>query len=240
MNADPPRKTPLWQAIAETLRADIAEGRYAEGARLPTEAELAARFGVNRHTVRHAMSHLVDDGLVRTRRGAGAFVTARPTDYPIGARVRFHRNLLAAGRTPDKRLLHVEQSPAPDRVARRLKLPAGAPVCIYHGLSLADGQPVALFQSHFPAERFPGLAERLQAVPSVTRALAGYGVSDYTRSSTRLSARPADATQALHLGLAEGAPLLFSEGVNVDPDGVPVEYGLTWFAGERITLTLEE
>ncbi|MDF0601133.1 phosphonate metabolism transcriptional regulator PhnF [Psychromarinibacter sp. C21-152] len=234
------RKTPLWQAIASALTEDIAEGRYREGDKLPTEAQLAERFGVNRHTVRAALAQLVDAGLVRTRRGAGAFVTARPTDYPIGRRVRFHRNLLAAGRTPDKRVLTAGEQVSTPYIAERLRIAPDAAVCYYHGLSLADGRPVALFESHFPAQRFPALAEVLRRTASVTAALAEYGVTDYTRAATRLSARAADATQALQLELKEGDPLLFSEGINVDSDGRPVEFGQTWFAGERITLTLGE
>ncbi|MFN3294181.1 MAG: GntR family transcriptional regulator, partial [Gemmobacter sp.] len=74
----------LWTAIAETLRGEIAQGLYPPGARLPTEAALSARFGVNRHTVRHALAALAQDGTVHARRGAGVFVTARPTDYPLG------------------------------------------------------------------------------------------------------------------------------------------------------------
>lgn len=95
-------KTPIWQAIASALRSELAEGRYGLGAKLPTEADLARRFGVNRHTVRHGISALVAEGLIRTRRGAGAFLAAKPTDYPIGNRVRFHDNLIAAGRRPEK------------------------------------------------------------------------------------------------------------------------------------------
>ena len=43
---------------------------------------------------------------------------------------------------------------------------------------------------------------------------------------------------ATHLQLAQGAPILRSVGVNVDPEGQPVEYGSTWFAGDRVTLTV--
>ena len=59
------------------------------------------------------------------------------------------------------------------------------------------------------------------------------------RVSTRLTAVRASATQALHLHLSEGDPLLRSSGVNVDDAGTPVEYGRTWFAGDRVTLTVE-
>ena len=218
----------------------MAEGRYAPGDKLPTEAELAELFGVNRHTVRHGLSALVYEGLVRTRRGAGAFVAARPTDYPIGRRVRFHENLKAAGRHPEKKILQVEERAATEGEARALLIAPGSPLCAYHGLSLADDQPVALFESLFPLERLPDMAAALERTSSVTLALKELGVSDYTRASTRLTAVRATATQALHLNLSEGDPLLRTSGVNVSSTQEPVEYGRTWFAGDRITLTLED
>ncbi|MEO0371041.1 MAG: phosphonate metabolism transcriptional regulator PhnF [Pseudomonadota bacterium] len=233
------RKTPVWQAIAHALRCDIAEGRYAPGDKLPTEAALATRFGVNRHTVRHGLSALVEEGVIRTRRGAGAFVENSPTDYAIGKRVRFHENLIAAGRTPEKRVLQIEERAATAGEADALRIPAGDPVCAYHGLSLADGQPIALFESLFPHDRLPGIPDALRLTSSVTEALTAAGITDYTRASTRLTAVRASATHALHLKLFEGDPLMKSSSVNVDDKGTPVEYGRTWFAGDRVTLTLE-
>ncbi|MEL7211941.1 MAG: phosphonate metabolism transcriptional regulator PhnF [Pseudomonadota bacterium] len=236
---DKATKTPVWKAIADALRSDLAEGRYSPGDKLPTEAALADRFGVNRHTVRHGISALVDEGLIRTRRGSGAFVAATPTDYPIGTRVRFHENLIAAGRLPEKRVLHVDNRAASEGEAKALHLTAGDPVCAYHGLSLADGQPIAVFESVFPLARLPGIAAALETTSSVTEALRTQGVTDYTRAMTRLTAVRATATQALHLHISEGDPLLRSTGVNVNTDGQPLEYGRTWFAGDRVTLTFE-
>ena len=230
-------KTPIWRAIADRLRSDLAEGRYRPGDKLPTEAALAARFGVNRHTVRHGLSALVDEGLIRTRRGAGAFVAALPTDYPIGRRVRFHENLIAAGRRPEKRVLHLEERAATNGEAQALEIEAGGAVCAYHGLSIADGQPIAVFESLFPANRLEGIAEALLETSSVTDALNAVGIFDYTRASTRLTAVRATTTQALHLNISEGDPLLRSSGVNVADQ--PVEYGRTWFVGDRVTLTFD-
>lgn len=232
-------KTPIWKAIAETLRSDLAEGRYSAGDKLPTEAALAERFGVNRHTVRHGISALVEEGLIRTRRGAGAFVAAAPTDYPIGQRVRFHENLIAAGRRPEKRVLALDERAATMGEAKALQIEPGDPVCAYHGLSLADGQPIAVFESLFPLARLSRVTAALQDTSSVTEALSRAGVADYTRASTRLTAVRATATQALLLQVAEGDPLLRSSGVNIGERGQPVEYGRTWFAGDRVTLTLE-
>lgn len=232
-------KTPIWRAIADALRSDLAEGRYGAGDKLPTEAALADRFGVNRHTVRHGISALVEEGLVRTRRGAGAFVAATPTDYPIGQRVRFHENLIAAGRRPEKRVLALDERSATEGEAAALQIAVGDPVCAYHGLSLSDGQPIAVVESLFPQSRLNGMTAALHQNSSVTDALKIAGVADYTRASTRLTAVRATATHALHLQVTEGDPLLRSTSVNIDDSGCPVEYGRTWFAGDRVTLTLD-
>ncbi|WP_412552321.1 phosphonate metabolism transcriptional regulator PhnF [Shimia sp. MIT1388] len=234
------KRTPIWQSIAASLTEDITEGRYAPGEKLPTEAELSARFGVNRHTVRHAIKSMSGNGLVHARRGAGVFVAQVPTDYAIGKRVRFHRNLEQAGRLPGKEVLHLETRTADAAEKEALKLSENARVHVYDGLSLADDQPIAVFRSVFPASRFPMLTDQLADLRSVTAALKANKVPDYTRVWTRLTAKRATATQALHLRLNEGDPILRSIGVNVDANQSPIEFGTTWFAGDRVTLTLSE
>lgn len=231
-------RTPIWQSIAQTLEAEIGARHYTSGDKLPTEAALAARFGVNRHTVRRALADMSDRGLVHARRGAGVFVAAEPTLYPIGRRTRFHQNIAASGRMPEKRVLRIETRPCDGREAEALGLATGDEVVVYEGLSLAGGVVLALFESVFPAIRLPGLATALTEVSSVTEALKRAGVADYVRAETRLTAESASPTQALHLSLRERDPVLRSEAINTTPDGTPVEFGRTWFAGDRVMLTV--
>src|SRR6056297_1272608 len=238
-NPRPPR-TPLWKSIHDSLYRDIAEARYAPGDKLPTEAALARRFGVNRHTVRRAVAELARAGLVHPRRGAGVFVAQDQTDYPIGRRVRFHRNLRAAGRLPGQEILAMETRAAGPDEAGALALDPGAPVHVYEGLSLADDRPIALFRSIFPAARFPDLPAALTRLRSITAALGEQGVADYTRAWTRLNAKLATPTQALHLQCRENSPLLRTISLNIDTQGRPVEYGRTWFPGDRVTLTMSD
>jgi DNA-binding FadR family transcriptional regulator len=60
--------------VVERLAAEIASGRLAPGARLPTEQALTAALGVSRTVVREAVAALRAEGLVETRQGVGAFV----------------------------------------------------------------------------------------------------------------------------------------------------------------------
>ncbi len=233
-------RTPIWKSIATALTADIGAGRYVPGDKLPTEADLSARFGVNRHTLRRAIADMADRGLVHSRRGSGVFVMAEPTEYPIGRRVRYHQNLAAAGRIPGKKILSLETRTADAREGEALGLQAGAQVHVYDGLSLADNVPVALFRSVFPAQRFPTLLKDLEDSQSVTKALELANVRDYVRAHTRLTAKRATAHQAVQLNISEGDPILRTVGVNVDVDGAPVEYGRTWFVGDRMTLVVDD
>jgi GntR family phosphonate transport system transcriptional regulator len=228
----------IWSDIAQTLRGEIGSGLYPPGARLPTEAALATRFGVNRHTVRHALAALAEDGIVQPRRGAGVFVTARPTVYPLGRRVRFHQIIAAEGKVPSRQIRRVETRPATEAEAGDLQLSKGSAVHVVEGVSMADGQPLAAFQSVFPAARFSDLPAAITARGSITAALADCGLADYTRAATRITARTAPAVLALALQVAERSAVLETVAINIDAAGVPVEFGTTWFAGERVTLTV--
>lgn len=231
-------RSAIWKAICDTLTAELAKGMYRPGDRLPTEAVLAARFGVNRHTVRHALAAMAGAGLVLARRGAGVFVAISPTEYPLGRRVRFHQNVAASGRTPSRRITRAETRAAGVAEATALRLEPGMAVHVIEGVSLADGVALAVFRSVFPAARFAGLLAAMQGAGSVTAALSACGLTDYVRRDTRLTAVLCTPVMALALQVAEGSPVLRSVAVNVDAGGAPVEYGTTWFAGDRVTLTV--
>src|SRR5689334_9615454 len=90
----------LWRQIADQIRQAISTGEFAD--RLPPEMTLATRFGVNRHTVRGAISALVQEGVLRAEQGRGTFVERKQKlAYPIGVRTRFSEGL--EGQIKDRR-----------------------------------------------------------------------------------------------------------------------------------------
>lgn len=229
-------RSAIWKSIVDTLSGEIAEGHYRPGDKLPTEAQLASRFGVNRHTVRHAIGAMAEKGMVHSRRGSGVFVAAQPTEYRLGRRVRFQQNISATGQMASRKINRIETRPSDSKEAEALGIPTGDPVHVVEGVSLADGAPLAAFRSVFPAHNLPNLPSELALRQSITQALAACGVDDYTRAQTRLTAKLALPVLALTLQIKEGAPVLRSVAINVDARGRPLEYGITWFAGDRVTL----
>jgi len=231
---------PVWEQIRDTLSAELAANRYPIGARLPSESALSARFGVNRHTVRRALGALQDAGVLHARRGSGVFVTGTHLSYHLGRRTQFGRNLLAAGRTGARTILRTETVPAGPDEAKALAIGPGARIHVFDCVGSADGVPISYAHSIFPAERFPDLLDDLRRTQSVTAAFRAGGLSDYRRKETRLTAERAAAQVARHLKVSEGSPILRTIGLNVDPDGRPIERGMTWFAADRVELVVDE
>ena len=88
-----------YQEIAAKLEQELRQ-HYRCGDYLPAEQQLAARFEVNRHTLRRAIDQLVEKGWVQRRQGVGVLVLMRPFDYPLNAQARFSQNLLDQGSHP--------------------------------------------------------------------------------------------------------------------------------------------
>ena len=229
----------LWRRIADAIRLDIIGGKLAAGDRLPTEAVLAERFSANRHTVRRALAVLAEDGVVGAEQGRGTFVrSAKRLSYPIGKRTRFREGLKgqAASLTSVSISDRIENSST--QVAMALGLKAGAKVVRIEGMSIADGVPISRSTTWLSYRQFPDFAARMAAMGSTTAVFDSYGIADYARASTRISARHADVEETKLLGLAPGAILLVSEAVDVDSTGGPLSYALSRFPAERMELVV--
>ena len=227
----------LWRQIADRIRLAIGSGEFAE--RLPPEMALAARFGVNRHTVRGAIAALVQEGVLRAEQGRGTFIERKQRlAYPIGVRTRFSEGLQGQARDRRGMLLSHAVEAADQRTAEALGLALGAEVVRLETLSEADGRPVSRATSFFDAARFAGIEKAYADHGSITIALKSFGISDYFRRSTLISARHASDADLANLRLSPGAIVLVTVYANVDPDGVPVQFSETRFAADLVELSV--
>lgn len=229
----------LWRQIAETIQGEILSGALKPGARLPVEAELAERFGVNRHTLRRALGHLAEQGLIEATAGRGTFVKEPPLRYPIGTRTRFSEIVSAGGREPFGRVLGSSVEPACPEVARELALAEGTPVLRIESIHEADGVPISAGIAWFPNARCPDLDLVYAATGSLTRALATLGIEDFRRRETRITARPATAREMEILSLAPGRAVMVLERLDVDAAGRPLQWGRSSFAADRVQLVFK-
>lgn len=239
------KSMPPWREVETSLTAEIRDGRLAPGARLPTEPALMDRFGVGRHSVRRAVASLEAQGLVRVRQGSGTTVREAPVlDYRLSERTRFSQNLLEQGREPAGLTLLEEEVTAAPEVAEALRLPPGEPVYHVRRLGLADDVPINLSNACYPVRRFPGMIEARRgnanrARRSITAVLSEYGVSDYVRLRSTVTARLPTAEEAADLDIPTSQPVLVVRKVDADMAGVPIAWSESVWAGERVQLSVD-
>lgn len=228
----------VWKQIADTLSTEIRDRAFNTTGRLPSENELSARFGVNRHTLRQAVAALQVDGLVRIEPGRGTFVQHELVDYVLSRRTRFSENLQRQGLLPSKQLLTAREMPAPERAAHELRLDRGASVLMVEMLDEANDQPVGLATAYYPAARFAGLLEMLHGGTCTTDILRHFGVQDYVRAESRITTQMPSEETARLLKQPSTRPVLCVECLDVDMAGQPIKYGETVFCGDRIQLVV--
>jgi GntR family phosphonate transport system transcriptional regulator len=231
-----PAGTPLWLQIEATLSQEILS-RTLSG-RLPNETALAERFSVNRHTVRQAIQHLQDKGLVRIERGRGTFVQEEIIAYRLGKSSRFSHSLSDQHLVSDVDIQSCHFEPASDAVARMLAVPAGSQVLRVEALDLADGKPVSVCTQYFPLPRFDGFIEHYRQSRSTSEAFARLGIASFRRSLSRISARLPRPEVAAALGQGKQQPVLYVESVYTDSAGTPIEYGITRFGGDSVQVEI--
>lgn len=79
ISVDPEDRRPLYQQVADEIKALIARGTLREGATLPPVRQLAADLEVNLNTIATAYRLLQEEGLIAVRHGSGATVCSRTT-----------------------------------------------------------------------------------------------------------------------------------------------------------------
>lgn len=229
----------LWRLVADGIERGIADGRFAAGDKLPGEMEIAETYRVNRHTVRRALAALAERGLVRAERGSGTYVEAQRLAYPLRSRTRFSEIVGADGREPHGRLIETSEDVATRELARELGLKAGAPLVRIEAIRLADRTPICVSTTWLSAELFPGAGAVFAATRSMTKLLEHFGVRDYRRGATRITAGIVDATDATRLDLALGRPILVVDATDHNIEGKPLVTKHSRFAAERVEFLVE-
>jgi GntR family transcriptional regulator len=148
---------PLHHQVFSDLKGALDAGEWAAGERMPTERELAERYGCSLITIRHALGELVREGRIERTRGRGTYVLQQRIDRDIGGKMSFAEEMRRRGLDPATRVVTAQIEPAGDAVASLLGMSRDDPVVYLERLRLGGGEPLLLEQARLPAERFPGL-----------------------------------------------------------------------------------
>ncbi len=230
---------PLWYQLAQTLRAAILSPDLGGATRLPTEAELARRFGVSLATVRQALASLAADGLITRHRRRGTFV------HPEARRSRALRVIGSA------ETVAAQQASAEVRVLSRTRVAAdgppadrlaeagpGAEAVLVRRLRLDAGVPVSYAENYLRPEHADRLSDAALARAPVTALLRDELALPLTRIDNELSARSVPADLAGLLEVEAFSPVLLSENVTYAGASGPVDIARIYYRGDRFTFAI--
>lgn len=231
-----PKRIPRWQQIAESVSRDLRSACFADD-RLPTEAALARRFGVNRHTIRRAIAALAGKGLVRVEHGRGT-VVCRGRAAPQN-RSRYTVSAASEGDEFHRRVIRSMRSPANSRTAKNLEIAPGTAVIEIETLAELGGSPISFEVHRFRAERCLTLPYAFLLGLSITDAIEACGIGKRKPVVTRLLARLSSEAEARYLEQPVSALVLQMERVHTDTTGTPVHCSTSIFPADRVQVVSE-
>jgi GntR family transcriptional regulator len=242
---------PMYQQIAQKLRAKIENGELGPGAQLPTELELREEHNASRNTIRDAIKVLIREGLVTTQPGRGTFVpdaidpfvttltTDPTTGFGGGEGVSYQSEVMASQRKPSYSQPQVEMQFADPVVARHLQVEEGSQVVSRHQRRFIDGKPYSLQTSWYPFRFVERGATKLLEALDVPQGIVKYlqeklGIVQKGYQDL-IEVRAPNDIEAAFFGLARGSGVSICEirRTAVGPDGKPYRLTITVYPSDR-------
>ena len=232
MASNAPTFSPLYRQIKSLIVQALESGEWRPGEAIPSEQELAARFGVSQGTVRKAVDELAAENVLVRKQGKGTFVVSHHDPRQF---FRFLRLVPDDGSLtqPQSVPLDCWRAKAGQEAARVLQIPVGDPIIILRRVLKFSGKPVVLDEIYLPGEVFEGLT--LDTLKEWKGSLYSFFETRFgvrmLRAEEHIRAVAADRMAAETLGVKEGTPLLSVERVTYTYNDRPVE----WRRGRYLT-----
>ena len=240
-------RSPLYVQIKQHILGDIRKGVWKPGEKLPTELDLAERFGVSVGTVRRAMGGLEDEGIISRREGSGTFVR---TYKGTGSRNPFHiiSGMDGKPRGTRKELVSLSSVVPPGFVSDALLVPRGKPVLLMVRKLWDDGngnhELITVDESYLLPERFPGLtAERFRKSFREDDTLYKFYVREFgvviIRQKCKVTFERVRPDIAERIEMPAGLEVLRTDRLSFDITKTPVEYRINRGRVERTMVSFD-
>jgi GntR family transcriptional regulator len=236
-----PRRLPPGAPKGQALRAILEQlvGELPPGSALPSERELAERYGLARMTVRNEVERLTAEGSVYRLHGRGTFV-ADPRIAQAGTLSSFTEDMVARGLVPGSVVTSTGMVTATGFLAAALEIKTGDDCYRLDRVRTAAGHPLAIEHAYLPLGRFAGIEEVDFVNASLFEVLGSRFGIVLGEAEQRVVAVGVEAIDAPLLGVAAGTPGLRFHTVARDDAGVPVYYATTLYRGDRYEIALRQ
>jgi GntR family transcriptional regulator len=232
---------PKYLQISTWLKELIQTGRYKGGEKLPSEVELSKMCGVNRNTLRQAVSELTAIGLLRKEKGTGTFVAA-PAPPELRhklERIESTTELMRdSGIAQDTKILEKRVEQANDEIAKALFLGSNNKVVVVRRVRAGDGTPYIYEESYLPYDLLKDILN-MDLTGSMYKIISEHFNIVLARCKQTISAVNLDAEIAKILELPANAAGIFMQSLTFDENSIPVEVLYSYHRGDKYKLEIE-
>jgi GntR family transcriptional regulator len=228
---------PLYYQVEADLRTLLNSEMVAPGDLLPTEHDLAEAYGVGRHTIRTALSRLVNDHLIVRKAGHGTIVQGREDRRQFSLARSFTRQMAEMGLQARSVVLYSETRPIQASDPRPLNGKIGIPCLILDRLRMGNDEPIGLQHTFVVLEYCPGLERIDFSSLSLYEVLSNQYHLVITEIAHTVSATTADKRQSDLLQVDLHAPLLVVKTAAYLENGEIVESSVTCYRADKYEFT---
>ena len=203
-----------------------------------SDASLAKRFGVSRITVRRAVDELVGEGVLYRIQGRGTFVRRKNFKEKLTLTSFLEAWTQTAGGFNVKVAIFDLGTPAPEDVAERLGIAAGARVAYVRRLRFHKEVLVAIDDRYIRPEHCTRLTRQDIETSAIVDYLRNREGIIIDRGETEIEARAADQQEARIFGIERGRPLLVRRVTFLARTNEPTHTGTSIYRADRTTYRL--
>lgn len=229
----PPRFSPYYRWLEETLREDIEQGVYRPGDALPTEHQLMRDYNLSITTVRRAVHDLVRAGWIYRQAGKGTFVKRNKLEERLARLTSFAEEMQSRNITPQFKLVSATPSVPPAEITRALKLSPRQEAYLIQRVQLANDDPIALARGYWIPEIGEQLAQSDLDHISLYEMVERHLHIPLVEADESISAAVASADIARKLEIPRHAPLLVRRRLTYTTEMRPIEFTTTFYRADQ-------
>lgn len=220
---------------------EIQSGSYAYADRLPSEPDIAKRFGISRTMVRDCLSILEREGFISRKHGVGTIINQHVLKVKVRMDLEqeFLDMIRGAGYEAAISYVHVGCEEADAQVAERLCLKIGEEVVVSRRLITADGRPAIHCTDYIAVRNIIVKDYDLNLLKQpVFEFIKEYCNTDVYMDLSEINAVAADDDRARDFGVEKGTPLLYIDEVGYNFVGQPILYSKEHYANGILKHTI--